>query len=70
MQIDYERIRKTMHNKMAAVAICIAAFAMSAAAQVTGSGTTGTVPVFTSTTAVGNSPISVSGGNVGLVTLQ
>ena len=45
MQIDYERIRKTMHNKMAAVAICMAAFAMSAAAQtVTGSGTTEDVP--------------------------
>ena len=59
-----------MHNKMAAVAICMAAFAMSAAAQVTGSGTAGTVPVFTgSGTSIGNSsaPITVSStGNVGI----
>src|ERR1039458_8844412 len=42
---------------------------MSAAAQtVTGSGTTNTVPVFTGTSTVGNSPISVSGGNVGIGT--
>jgi hypothetical protein len=65
-----------MHNKkMAAVAICIAAFAMSAAAQtVTGSGTAGTVPVFTgsgTSSTIGNSsaPITVSSsGNVGIGT--
>ena len=69
MQIDYERIKKTMHKKMVAVAICIAAFAASAVAQtVTGSGTTSTVPVFTGTSTVGNSPISVSGSNVGIGT--
>ncbi len=37
-------------------------------AQVTGSGTTGTVPVFTGTSTVGNSPITVSGSNVGIGT--
>jgi hypothetical protein len=57
-----------MHSKMAVVAICIAALAMSAAAQVTGSGTSGTVPVFTGTSTVGNSPIAVSGSNVGIGT--
>jgi hypothetical protein len=71
-QIDYERQGKTMHNKIAAVAICFTAFAMSAAAQVTGSGTAGTVPVFTgSGTSIGNSsaPITVSStGNVGIGT--
>jgi len=46
----------------------VAAFALSAAAQVTGSGTTGSVPVFTSTTAVGDSPIKVSGSNIGIGT--
>jgi hypothetical protein len=35
---------------------------------VTGSGTTSTVPVFTGTSAVGNSPITVSDGNVGIGT--
>jgi len=62
-----------MHNKIAAVAICFTAFAMSAAAQVTGSGTAGTVPVFTgSGTSIGNSsaPITVSStGNVGIGTI-
>ncbi len=48
---------------------CIAVFAMSAAAQtVTGSGTSGTVPVFNGTSTVTNSPIAVSGGNVGIGT--
>lgn len=43
--------------------------AVGAAAQtVTGSGTTNTVPVFTGTSTVGNSPISVSGSNVGIGT--
>lgn len=57
-----------MHKKLAAVAICIVALAVSAAAQVTGSGTSGTVPVFTGTSTVGNSPIAVSGSNVGIGT--
>ena len=43
--------------------------AVAAAAQtVTGSGTTNTVPVFTGTSTVGNSPITVSGSNVGIGT--
>jgi len=51
------------------LAICIAAFAVSAVAQtVTGSGSSGTVPVFTGTSAVGNSPISVLSSNVGIGT--
>jgi len=54
------------------IAVCLAAFAMSAMAQttVTTSGTTtsGTVPVFNGTATVTNSPISVSGGNVGIGT--
>ncbi|MGA9038988.1 MAG: hypothetical protein WB421_00505 [Terriglobales bacterium] len=61
-----------MHNKIAVVAICIAAFAMSAATQtaVTTSGTTssGTVPVFNGAATVTNSPITVSGSNVGIGT--
>jgi hypothetical protein len=55
--------------KIKRLAICIAAFAVSASAQtVTGSGSSGTVPVFTGTSTVGNSAISVSGGNVGIGT--
>jgi len=61
-----------MHKKMAAVAICIAAFALSAAAQSTvtnnNDGATGTVPVYTGTSTVGDSPIAGSGGNVGIGT--
>jgi hypothetical protein len=37
-------------------------------ADVTGSGTSNTVPVFTGTSTVGNSPITVSGSNVGIGT--
>jgi hypothetical protein len=72
MQIGYERIKKTMSKKIAATAICIAALAMGVAAQtVTGTGTSGTVPVFTGTSSIGNSssPITVSStGNVGIGT--
>ena len=58
-----------MHKAMAAMAIGITVLAMNAAAQtVTGSGTSNTVPVFTGTSTLGNSPISVSGGNVGVGT--
>jgi organic hydroperoxide reductase OsmC/OhrA len=45
--------------------------AVAAAAQTTvttSGGTTNTVPVFTGTSTVGNSPITVSGGNVGIGT--
>jgi hypothetical protein len=56
-----------MKRKLAGLVFSIAVLAANAAAQtVTGSGTTNTVPVFTGTSAVGNSPISVSGGNVGI----
>ena len=58
-----------MHKRMTAAAICIAVFAMSAAAQtVTGSGSSGTVPVFNGASTVTNSPITVSNGNVGIGT--
>lgn len=40
----------------------------AAGQTVTGSGTTNTVPVFTGASAVGNSPIAISGGNVGIGT--
>ena len=57
-----------MRKQMMGLAFCIAAFAMSAAAQVTGTGTSGTLPVFTGTSTLSNSPISVSGSNVGIGT--
>jgi hypothetical protein len=68
--VDQQRKDKEkMFKKMAVAAICILGFATSASAQtVTGSGTTNTVPVFTGTSAVGNSPITVSGSNVGIGT--
>lgn len=51
------------------VGLGLALASMSAAAQtVTGSGTTNSVPVFTGTSTIGNSPITVSGGNVGIGT--
>jgi hypothetical protein len=50
-----------------AMILCSAVIASNAVAQtVTGSGTTNTVPVFTGASTVGNSPITVSGSNVGL----
>jgi hypothetical protein len=58
-----------MEKKLVGLAFSIAALAMGASAQtVTGSGTTNTVPVFTGASTVGNSPISVSGSNVGIGT--
>jgi len=57
-----------MHKRIAGWALLIAAFSMSAAAQVTGTGTSGTLPVFTGTSTLSNSPISVSGSNVGIGT--
>lgn len=54
------------------MAVCLAAFAVSAMAQtnVTNSnnGTANTVPVYTGSATLGNSPISISGGNVGIGT--
>jgi hypothetical protein len=60
-----------MLKKIAEAAICIAVFVASAAAQTTvttSGGTTNTVPVFTGTSTVGNSPISVSGSSLGIGT--
>jgi len=47
---------------------CVLYVAGAVAQTVTGSGTTNTVPVFTGSSALGNSPITVSGGNVGIGT--
>ncbi len=59
-----------MDRKLIQMAVCLAAFAVSAAAQtnVTNSnnGTANTVPVYTGSATLGNSPIAVSGGNVGI----
>lgn len=56
-----------MYNIAKGLAVCIAFFTMNAVAQtVTGSGTSGTVPVFTGTSTVASSPIEVSGSNVGI----
>ncbi len=52
-------------------AVCIAAIVFSVlqtSAQVTGNGTTGTVPIWVGTTKLGNSLIVQSGGNVGIGT--
>lgn len=58
-----------MNRNIAAALLCITAFAMSLKAQtVTGSGASGTVPVFNGTSTVTNSPITVSGSNVGIGT--
>ena len=63
---------RIMDRKLIQLAVCLAAFAVSAAAQtnVTNSnnGTANTVPVYTGSAALGNSPIAVSGGNVGIGT--
>jgi hypothetical protein len=56
------RIRESL------IGLGLGLMAISAAAQVTGSGTSGTVPQFTGTSAIGNSPISISGSNVGIGT--
>jgi hypothetical protein len=52
----------------ACFALAIAFLASMAAAQVTGSGTKNDIPVWTGTTALGNSVISQSAGNVGIGT--
>jgi ABC-type Fe2+-enterobactin transport system substrate-binding protein len=69
MQIDYERIRKTMQNKMAAVVICIAAFAVSAAAQTTvtngNNGVSGQVPVYSGPATIGSSAVTITGTSGG-----
>jgi hypothetical protein len=58
-----------MRKLKVGLTICIAALAMSAAAQtVTGSGTSGTIPVFTGSSTIGtsNPAITESSGNVGI----
>lgn len=69
---DKERELSIMNRKSILLGFFITALAISAAAQttVTTSGTTssGTVPVFNGTATVTNSPISVSGSNVGIGT--
>lgn len=60
-----------MDKKMAALGALIAILTLSATAQTTvttSDGTTNTVPVCTGTSTVGNSPISISGSNVGIGT--
>ena len=61
-----------MDRKLIQIAVCVAVFAVSAAAQtnVTNSnnGTANTVPVYTGSATLGNSPIAVSSGNVGIGT--
>jgi hypothetical protein len=54
-------------GRQAFVVILLAATG-AAAQTVTGSGTSGTVPVFNGTSTVTNSPISISGSNVGIGT--
>jgi hypothetical protein len=60
-----------MNKLKVGLVFCVAMYAMSAAAQITGSGTSGTVPLFTGSSTIGNSNItqSTSGttsGNVGI----
>lgn len=50
------------------LSLALAMSAISAAAQVTGSGSSGNVPQFTGTSSIGDSPIAVSGSNVGIGT--
>jgi hypothetical protein len=63
---------KMMLGRMAGLALCIVTLAVGASAQtnVTNSnnGTSNTVPVYTGTATLGNSPISVSSSNVGIGT--
>src|SRR5579859_4488730 len=54
--------------KIALACFCLLLSATAAMAQVNGSGTANTVPVFTGTTTIGNSPIAVSGSSVGIGT--
>lgn len=61
-----------MHRKIAGIAFGVFAVAMSAAqtnVTTTNGGTANTVPVFTTSSNVENSPISVSGSNVGIGTV-
>jgi len=58
-----------MHIRKSFFGVALVLSAISAPAQtVTGSGTAGTVPQFTGASSIGNSPIAISGGNVGIGT--
>ena len=62
-----------MNKRMIELAFCLAAFAMSAAAQTTpvtnnNNGVTGTVPMYTGSATLGNSVITQSSNNVGIGT--
>lgn len=58
-----------MNLRIKLVLTSMALIAGTVAAQtVTGSGTSNTVPVFTGSSTIGNSPISISGSNVGIGT--
>ena len=60
-----------MRRQASWIALSLGLMAASAAAQtVTGSGTTNTVPVFTGASTIANSPIFVSGSNVGIGTMN
>jgi hypothetical protein len=59
-----------MLNRINGLALCILAFALGAAAQTAvtnnNDGSNGTIPVYTGSATLGNSPISVLGGNLGI----
>ena len=58
-----------MHHRTLRLTICVAVLSSSAGAQtVMGSGTTGKIPKFTGASTLGDSPIWVSGTNVGIGT--
>jgi hypothetical protein len=58
-----------MHMKSLRLVYCLVLLTVSGAAQtVTGSGTTGKIPVFTGSSTVGSSVITQSGSNVGIGT--
>jgi hypothetical protein len=57
-----------MKRKNASFALAVVFCVSTAYAQVTGSGTKNTIPVWTGATTVGNSVISQAGGNVGIGT--
>ena len=57
-----------MKLKNACLALTILSYVSMAHGQVTGSGTEHTIPVWTGTTTLGNSPIVSAGGNVGIGT--
>ena len=66
---EFVSLRHRANHVSAAVALALCCGAPSAVAQtVTGSGSSGEIPVFTGASTLGNSPFAVSGGNVGIGT--